>query len=203
MKFSLAAATLAVVASCASAANIPQTAIDNGSFTTLVAALGAAELVDTLSGEGPFTVFAPTDDAFAALPAALVPCLLLPENKGALTSILTYHVAAGKVLSTDLSDGMEVATVEGSIATITLGDSVKVDTATVVIPDVGADNGVIHVIDAVIVPASVDVEAFLATCPAPETEMMDETPEDTESSASMVGLVGSMAAATGAVAMLL
>jgi len=181
MKFSLAT-ILAVTASVASAADIPTTAVDNGSFTTLVAALGAADLVDALSAEGPFTVFAPTDDAFAALPAALVPCLLLPDNKDVLTSILTYHVADGKVMSTDLSDGMEVPTLQGEMVTITTTDGVKVNDATVIIPDVATDNGVIHAIDAVIVPPSIDVAAFLKTCPEVDSDPVtsDEMKEGDE-----------------------
>merc|ERR1719343_305297 len=169
MKFSLAT-IVAVTASVASAADIPTTAIDAGSFETLVAALGAAELVDALSAEGPLTVFAPTADAFAALPAALVPCLLLPDNKDALTSILTYHVAAGSVMSADLSDDMEVPTLQGEKVTIDTTDGVKINNATVVIADVAADNGVIHAIDGVLVPPSIDVAAFLESCPEVEDE---------------------------------
>jgi len=164
MKFSLAT-ILAVTASVASAADIPTTAVENGSFTTLVAALGAADLVDALSAEGPFTVFAPTDDAFAALPAELVPCLLLPENKDPLTSILTYHVASGSVMSSDLSDGMKVPTLQGEEVTITTTDGVKVNDANVVIADVETDNGVIHAIDAVIVPPSIDVACLFGDLP--------------------------------------
>lgn len=134
--------------------NIVETAVANGSFTTLVAAVTAAELVETLSGTGPFTVFAPVDDAFAALPAGTVESLILPENKGQLTSILTYHVVAGKVMSGDLSDGMVAATVNGGNITIHLQDGkVLVNDAEVVIADVETDNGVIHVINKVILPA--------------------------------------------------
>ena len=153
--------------------DIPTTAIDNGSFTTLVAALGAADLVPVLSGDGPFTVFAPTDDAFAALPAALVPCLLLPENKDALTSILTYHVANGDVASSDLTDGQVIPTLlDGQDVTVKImmdDGTVMINDAHVVIPDVDTTNGVVHAIDAVLVPPAVDVTAFLATCPAVNT----------------------------------
>lgn len=191
MKFALATTVLAMAASAVSADNIPAVATNDGRFETLVAALGAADLVGTLDGEGPFTVFAPTDDAFAALPAELVPCLLRPESKDALTSILTYHVVGGKVMSTDLSDGMTAATVETSSVTITLGDSVKVNDSTVIIADVEADNGVIHVIDAVLVPPTVDVTAFLAACPKDDMEdesTMDESGVSTlTASAAMVG----------------
>ena len=145
---------------------IVDVAVANGSFGTLVAAVTAADLVDTLSSEGPFTVFAPTDDAFAALPAGLVDCLLLEENVDALTAILTYHVVAGEVMSTDLTDG-PVATVQGEEITVDLTDGVTLnDSVTVVIADVPASNGVIHAIDGVIVPPSIDVAAFLESCPA-------------------------------------
>lgn len=134
--------------------NIVETAVANGSFTTLVAAVTAAELVETLSGTGPFTVFAPVDDAFAALPAGTVESLILPENKGQLTSILTYHVLAGKVMSGDLSDGMVAATVNGGNITIHIKDGkVMINDAEVVTADVETDNGVIHVINKVILPA--------------------------------------------------
>ncbi len=134
--------------------NIVETAVSNGSFKTLVAAVTAADLVATLSGPGPFTVFAPVDAAFAALPAGTVESLVKPENKGQLTGILTYHVVAGKVLSTDLSDGMKAKTVNGAEITITIADGkVKVNGAHVVLADVATSNGVIHVIDGVLLPA--------------------------------------------------
>jgi uncharacterized surface protein with fasciclin (FAS1) repeats len=134
--------------------NIVETAIANGSFTTLVAAVKAAELVDTLNGSGPFTVFAPLDEAFASLPEGTVANLVLPENKVQLQGILTYHVVAGKVLSSDLSDGMEAATVNGAKVKIHLKDGkVFVNDAEVVIADIATDNGVIHVINKVIMPA--------------------------------------------------
>jgi uncharacterized surface protein with fasciclin (FAS1) repeats len=131
----------------------------NEDFRTLVAAVGAAGLVETLQGDGPFTVFAPTDAAFAALPAGLVEKLLLPENKDLLVKILTYHVVAGKVMSTDVMAG-EVASVEGQNITITTEGGVKVNAANVVTVDIEASNGVIHVIDAVILPPDVDVAAL-------------------------------------------
>lgn len=134
--------------------NIVETAVANGSFKTLVAAVTAAELVDTLSGPGPFTVFAPLDEAFAALPAGTVESLVLPENKAQLQGILTYHVIAGNVLSTDLSDGMVATTVNGKDVTINITDGkVTVNGAEVVIADIATDNGVIHVINKVIIPA--------------------------------------------------
>ncbi|MGX0977722.1 putative surface protein with fasciclin (FAS1) repeats [Roseovarius sp. MBR-51] len=132
--------------------DIVDIAAGNESFSTLVAAVQAADLVDTLKGEGPFTVFAPTNDAFAALPAGTVEDLLKPENKDKLTAILTYHVVPGKVMSTDLSDGMTAATVQGSEVTIGTTDGVTVDGAKVVQADIEATNGVIHVIDTVIMP---------------------------------------------------
>lgn len=132
--------------------DIVDTAVDAGSFTTLVAAVQAAGLVDTLKGEGPFTVFAPTDAAFAALPAGTVEDLLKPENKDKLVAVLTYHVVPGKVMSTDLSEGMKAKTVQGAEVTITLEGGPKVNGATISGPDIAASNGVIHVIDAVILP---------------------------------------------------
>ncbi len=134
--------------------NIVETAVGHGSFKTLVAAVTAAELVETLSGTGPFTVFAPLDDAFAALPAGTVESLVEPENKAKLQGILTYHVLAGKVLSTDLSDGMKATTVNGAEITIHLRDGkVFVNDAEVVVADVDTDNGVIHAINKVLLPA--------------------------------------------------
>ena len=134
--------------------NIVETAVSNGSFKTLVAAVTAAGLVETLSGAGPFTVFAPVDDAFAALPAGTVESLVEPGNKEKLAGILTYHVLAGKVLSTDLTDGMTATTVNGEEITIHLtGGKVLVNDAEVVIADVETDNGVIHAINKVIMPS--------------------------------------------------
>ena len=132
--------------------DIVDTAVAAGSFNTLAAALTAAGLVETLKGEGPFTVFAPTDAAFAALPEGTVETLLLPENKDQLIAILTYHVVPGAVMSTDLSEGMTAATVNGAEITITLEGGPKVNGAVISAPDVAASNGVIHVIDSVILP---------------------------------------------------
>ncbi|SFL72487.1 Uncaracterized surface protein containing fasciclin (FAS1) repeats [Loktanella salsilacus] len=132
--------------------DIIDTAVSAGNFNTLVAAVKAADLVETLKGTGPFTVFAPTDAAFAALPDGTVEDLLKPENKAKLASILTYHVVSGKVMSTDLSDGMTPATVNGETVTIHTDGGVKVNDATVSSADIEADNGVIHVIDAVLMP---------------------------------------------------
>jgi len=134
--------------------DIVDTAVGAGSFETLVAAVQAAGLVDTLKGEGPFTVFAPTDEAFAALPEGTVEELLKPENKDQLVSILTYHVVPGKVMSTDLSDEMAATTVQGTDIVIDLDEGVKVEEATVVTADIETSNGVIHVIDTVILPES-------------------------------------------------
>ncbi|NMG38202.1 fasciclin domain-containing protein [Chelativorans sp. ZYF759] len=133
-------------------ADIVDTAVAAGNFETLVAAVEAAGLVDTLKGEGPFTVFAPTDEAFAALPDGTVESLLQPENRDQLISILTYHVVPGAVMSGDLEDGMMAATVEGSEVTFSLADGAMVDGANIVQADIEASNGVIHVIDAVIMP---------------------------------------------------
>ena len=134
------------------AKDIVDTAGAAGSFTTLLAAAEAAGLVDTLTSEGPFTVFAPTDEAFAALPEGTVETLLLPENKDQLAAILTYHVIAGKVMSTDLVDDTEAMTVQGTTVMIDLDNGVMVDGATVTTADIEATNGVIHVIDKVILP---------------------------------------------------
>lgn len=132
--------------------DIVDTAVEAGSFETLVAAVEAAGLVETLKGDGPFTVFAPTDEAFAALPEGTVENLLLPENRDQLVAILTYHVVPGKVMSTDLSDDMTAATVQGSEIMIDLDNGVMVDQANVVSADIETSNGVIHVIDQVILP---------------------------------------------------
>ena len=130
--------------------DIVDTAVNAGNFTTLVAAVEAAGLVETLKGEGPFTVFAPTDEAFAALPEGTVEGLLADPE--ALAKILTYHVIPGKVMSTDLTNNMMAATVEGSEVTIMTEGGVMVNDANVTTADIEASNGVIHVIDKVIMP---------------------------------------------------
>lgn len=133
--------------------DIVDTAVAAGSFNTLVAAVKAAGLVETLKGPGPFTVFAPTDDAFAKLPKGTLDDLLKPENKAKLTSILTYHVVPGKVMAADVVKLKKAKTVQGSEITVTVKDKkVMVDKANVVKTDVTASNGVIHVIDTVIMP---------------------------------------------------
>ena len=134
-----------------SAADIVDTAVAAGNFQTLVSAVEAAGLVDTLKGEGPFTVFAPTDEAFAKIPQEQLESLL--ENKTQLTAVLTYHVIAGKVMSTDLTDDMAVATVQGENVTINLDeDGVMVNDAKVVQADIECINGVVHAIDTVLMP---------------------------------------------------
>lgn len=148
----LTAATAFAMPSFAQDADIVDTAVAAGNFTTLAAALTAAGLVETLKGEGPFSVFAPTDAAFAALPAGTVEDLLKPENKDKLVAILTYHVVPGKVMSTDLTEGMKAATVNGAEVTITLDGGAKVNGAVISTADIAASNGVIHVIDSVILP---------------------------------------------------
>ncbi len=133
--------------------DIVDTAVAAGSFKTLAAALKAAGLIDTLKGKGPFTVFAPTDDAFAKLPAGTVEDLLKPENKAKLTAILTYHVVAGKVMAADVVKLKNAATVNGKSVQIKVdGGTVMVDNAKVVKTDIGTSNGVIHVIDTVLLP---------------------------------------------------
>ncbi|MCA1762819.1 MAG: fasciclin domain-containing protein [Flavobacteriales bacterium] len=134
--------------------NIVELAAGNKSLSTLVTAVKQAGLVETLSGEGPFTVFAPTNDAFAALPEGVLESLLKPENKDQLVAVLTYHVLPGSVASTDLKDGMKAPTVQGENVMIDLKDGAKVNGANVAKADIKATNGVVHVIDAVILPPS-------------------------------------------------
>ena len=152
----IAMTTAAAIAGTAAIAgmkkDIVDTAVSAGTFETLVAAVTAADLAETLKSEGPFTVFAPTDEAFAALPEGTVETLLKPENKDQLVAVLTYHVVPGKVMSTDLSDDMAAKTVQGSEIMIDLDDGVKINEASVVTADIETSNGVIHVIDAVILP---------------------------------------------------
>lgn len=137
----------------AQAADIVDTAVSAGSFNTLVAAVQAAGLVDTLKGDGPFTVFAPTDEAFAALPEGTVETLLKPENKDQLVSILTYHVVPAKLMSGDIAGKRaKVLTVQGDRLSVNAKNGVKVNDAKVVQADIEASNGVIHVVDTVILP---------------------------------------------------
>jgi len=136
--------------------DIVQVASTTDGFTTLVQAVAAAGLVETLQGTGPFTVFAPSDDAFAALADGLLDKLLLEENREILVSILTYHVVAGKVTSAEVASGA-ATTVEGSNIELTVGNGIQVNGANVVLADVEASNGVIHVIDQVLIPPTVDV----------------------------------------------
>jgi uncharacterized surface protein with fasciclin (FAS1) repeats len=131
--------------------DIVDTAVKAGSFTTLVAAVKAAGLVETLKGTGPFTVFAPTDEAFAKLPQGTVDALLKDIPK--LKKILTYHVVSGKVMAADVVKMKSAKTVEGSEVKIDASSGVKINNSTVTTPDVAADNGVIHIIDTVLMPA--------------------------------------------------
>jgi len=150
MKKLLIASVLALgVAVSAQAKDIVDTAVGAGNFKTLATALGAAGLVDTLKGKGPFTVFAPTDEAFAKVPEADLEALL--KDKAKLTAVLTYHVVPGKVMAADVKAG-KVKTVQGSEITVSTMGGVKVDAANVIKTDIVADNGVIHVIDSVIMP---------------------------------------------------
>jgi len=153
----LATATVAITLGSAPAfaasKDIVDTAVAAGQFKTLAAALGAAGLVSTLKGPGPFTVFAPTDAAFAKLPQGTVATLLKPENKAALTSILTYHVVSGKVMASDVVKLTKATTVNGAdVAIMVSNGSVMVNNATVTTTDIVASNGVIHVIDTVLMP---------------------------------------------------
>jgi uncharacterized surface protein with fasciclin (FAS1) repeats len=157
IKSTILAAGVAVAAACApmmeGEPDIVDIAASNGNFNTLVAAVTAAGLVETLKGEGPFTVFAPTDAAFAALPAGTVETLLMPENIDQLTAILTYHVVPGAVTSDQLAgQRLSVATVNGEDVHIDGRNGVTVENATVTTADIIASNGVIHVIDAVLLP---------------------------------------------------
>jgi len=156
----MAEESMAAEESMPAAEDIVSIASTTDGFSTLVAAVTAAGLVETLQGEGPFTVFAPTDEAFAALPAGVLDALLLPENKDVLTKILTYHVVPGAVMAADVTDG-DVATVEGQTVALSTADGVTVNGAKVVQADIVASNGVIHVIDAVILPPDVDPAALL------------------------------------------
>lgn len=152
----IAAATavpLAFSSVAALASDIVDTAVSAGKFQTLVTAVKAAGLVDTLKGDGPFTVFAPTDEAFAKLPAGTVEDLLKPENKEKLVAVLTYHVVPGKIMSSDIAGKTaEVETVQGSKLSVDATKGVKVDEANVTSADIETSNGVIHVIDTVVLP---------------------------------------------------
>ena len=141
--------------------NIVEVAVATEWLSTLVAALEAADLVGTLEGPGPFTVFAPDDDAFAALPEGVLEALLLPENQDVLIEVLTYHVLPASVFAEEVTDG-EVATVQGDVVTLSTADGVTVNGAAVKVPDVLASNGVIHVIDTVLLPPGLDVDALVA-----------------------------------------
>ncbi len=149
MKKILIAGTIVLAAVSAQAKDIVDTAVAAGSFKTLVTALKAAGLVDTLKGKGPFTVFAPTDEAFAKVPKADLDALL--KDKAKLTAVLTYHVVSGQVMSKDIKPG-KVKTVQGSDLTIATAGGVTVDAAKVTTADIAADNGVIHIIDTVLMP---------------------------------------------------
>ena len=149
----IAALPFAFLSVNGNALDIVDTAVSAGQFNTLVAAVEAADLVTTLKGDGPFTVFAPTDEAFAALPEGTVENLLKPENKEQLISVLTYHVVAGKIMSSDIAGTTAmVESVQGSELDVNATNGVTVDGATVVTADIETDNGVIHVIDRVVLP---------------------------------------------------
>ena len=134
--------------------DIVDTALSAGNFSTLAAALGAAGLIEALRSEGPFTVFAPTDDAFAKIPPQALSELLQPENKAKLTAILTYHVVPGRVTSHEVANLNSATTLQGQTVKISKQDGVKINDAKVIAPDVEATNGMIHVIDTVLMPAT-------------------------------------------------
>ena len=146
-------------AAAAALGSVVEVAAASGSFSTLIAAIQVSGLAGTLSEGGPFTVFAPSEEAFAALPAGLLEKLLKPENKAVLAQILTYHVVSGKVLASDIKDGA-VASVEGSELTFSTTGGIMVHDARITTPDVPASNGVIHVIDKVLLPAGIDIAAL-------------------------------------------
>lgn len=153
LSFAVIFAVSSVLPAKAQRADIVALAAGNDNLKTLVAAVKAAGLVETLQGAGPFTVFAPTDEAFAQLPEGTLESLLKPENKAQLVAILTYHVVPGKVYSTQLSDGMNAKTVEGSDVRVQIAsEGAKINDAAVVTADVEASNGVVHMIDKVILP---------------------------------------------------
>ena len=155
-KFALGAVAGLALTSAAFAAGATQDIVEiasgNDDFDTLVAAVSAAELAETLKSDGPFTVFAPTDAAFEALPDGTLEELLKPENKAQLVSILSYHVVPGKMMSSDLVDGTKSTTVQGSDVTVSINGSAMVNDAHVIQADIEAENGIIHVIDKVIMP---------------------------------------------------
>jgi uncharacterized surface protein with fasciclin (FAS1) repeats len=147
-------AIVSVINANAQSKTIVELASETDDLSTLVAAVKAAGLVETLSSEGPFTVFAPTNAAFAALPDGVLESLLKPENKDKLIAVLTYHVVSGEVMSGDLKDGQKANTVQGEAISVDLKKGVKINDATVAMADVRASNGVVHVIDKVILPPS-------------------------------------------------
>jgi uncharacterized surface protein with fasciclin (FAS1) repeats len=173
VNFTIANAGAPAAAAPAAGPDIVETAIAAGSFETLVAAVQAAGLVETLQGAGPFTVFAPTDEAFAKLPAGTVEGLL--EDPEALANILLYHVVPGKVMAAQVADGLTAETAQGSTVTFTVADgAVKINDATITATDIEASNGVIHVIDSVILPPA-DAPAAVAPAPAPATGLISPT----------------------------
>jgi len=192
---------------CLGLFDIPTTAIKAGAFNTLVAALGAAELVTTLSGPGPFTVFAPTDDAFDALPDGTVDCLLKAENKQALTDVLLYHVASGNVAASELTDGDKIMSLlAGAELDVDLSDGVKINQSTVTTANVFNTNGIIHIIDQVLLPPSLD----LAVCEKDEDhdhedhdhDDHDDEDHDEESGSEKISFRLMYSVVTAAVALL-
>lgn len=163
----VAAAVADTTVVAAAAKPIPVVAKEAGNFTKLTAAIGAAGLTDTLMGEGKFTVFAPTDEAFAKLPDGVLDALLKPENKDLLAKVLTYHVVSGETFAKDITAG-DVATVEGDSITLSV-DPVKANDATIITADIPASNGVIHAIDTVLLPPGVDLASLVAAQATPES----------------------------------
>jgi uncharacterized surface protein with fasciclin (FAS1) repeats len=147
-------AAISVMNASAQSKTIVELASETDDLSTLVTAVKAAGLVETLNSDGPFTVFAPTNDAFASLPDGVLESLLKPENKDKLIAVLTYHVVSGEVMSGDLKDGQKANTVQGEAISVDLKMGVKINDASVAMADVKASNGVVHVIDKVILPPS-------------------------------------------------
>lgn len=177
--------------------NIVEVAVDTPSLSTLVTAVTEAELAGTLSGTGPFTVLAPDNDAFAALPAGVLDALLLPENQAELQTVLQYHVISGDLDSTDVTAavGTSVTTLEGSgVAVSESGGNLFVNTAQVTTPDVDATNGIVHVIDEVLIPSSLDVDALLASNMDSNLVRTGGYSSNVSTSTIMLGLFGAVAA---------
>ena len=196
LTFALIPPPVALHAQSGPTADIVDSAVAAGDFTTLVAAVEAAGLVDALKGEGPFTVFAPTDAAFAALPAGTLESLLA-DPSGDLTQILLYHVVPGQVMAADVTDGLQATTLQGGVVTFTVADGgVKINDANIVVTDIAATNGVIHVIDAVILPPADEEAVAEAAAIAEEPTLLPVT--GLGASSTLINSFGAVIATLGA-----